>query len=161
MLNAGGNAFDAFVAATFAEYVVNEGGTSLAGSLGALIYDGKTGDTKYLDAEFNRVLDVHGAWNSGKPWGPDDPESGKAVLVPGAAAPKLVTRAMLPQMRPGSVLVDVAIDQGGCFESSRATTHSDPTYIVDNVVHYCVANMPGAVARTSTYALTWPPCPTP
>ena len=77
-----------------------------------------------------------------------------AVLVPGAAAPKLVTRAMLPRMRGGSVLVDVAIDQGGCFESSHATTHSDPTYIVDGVVHYCVANMPGAVPRTSTFALT-------
>jgi len=76
-----------------------------------------------------------------------------AVLVPGAAAPKLVTRAMLPHMRPGAVLVDVAIDQGGCFESSHATTHSDPTYIIDNIVHYCVANMPGAVARTSTFAL--------
>ncbi len=76
-----------------------------------------------------------------------------AVLVPGAAAPKLVTRAMLPLMRPGAVLVDVAIDQGGCFESSHATTHSDPTYIIDNIVHYCVANMPGAVARTSTFAL--------
>ena len=77
-----------------------------------------------------------------------------AVLVPGATAPKLVTRAMLPHMRKGSVLVDVAIDQGGCFESSRPTTHSDPTYTVDGVVHYCVANMPGAVPRTSTFALT-------
>lgn len=76
-----------------------------------------------------------------------------AVLVPGAAAPKLVTRAMLSTMRPGSVLVDVAIDQGGCFETSRATTHQEPTYIVDKVVHYCVANMPGAVPRTSTFAL--------
>ncbi|WP_095012585.1 alanine dehydrogenase [Tsuneonella mangrovi] len=76
-----------------------------------------------------------------------------AVLVPGAAAPKLVTRDMLKDMRPGAVLVDVAIDQGGCFETSHATTHSDPTYIVDGIVHYCVANMPGAVARTSTYAL--------
>ena len=76
-----------------------------------------------------------------------------AVLVPGAAAPKLVTRAMLGSMKPGSVLVDVAIDQGGCFETSHATTHADPTYVVDGVVHYCVANMPGAVARTSTYAL--------
>ncbi|MBA2709795.1 MAG: alanine dehydrogenase [Tatlockia sp.] len=76
-----------------------------------------------------------------------------AVLVPGAAAPKLVTRAMLKTMRPGSVLVDVAIDQGGCFETSRATTHQEPTYVVDNVVHYCVANMPGAVPRTSTFAL--------
>ena len=76
-----------------------------------------------------------------------------AVLVPGAAAPKLVTRDMLSCMKPGAVLVDVAIDQGGCFETSHATTHQDPTYIVDGVVHYCVANMPGAVARTSTYAL--------
>ena len=76
-----------------------------------------------------------------------------AVLIPGAAAPKLVTRDMLGHMKPGAVLVDVAIDQGGCFETSHATTHSDPTYVVDGIVHYCVANMPGAVARTSTYAL--------
>ncbi|NOW46086.1 alanine dehydrogenase [Novosphingobium sp. SG751A] len=76
-----------------------------------------------------------------------------AVLVPGAAAPRLVTRAMLSTMQPGAVLVDVAIDQGGCFETSHATTHADPTYIVDGIVHYAVANMPGAVARTSTYAL--------
>src|ERR1700727_133305 len=76
-----------------------------------------------------------------------------AVLVPGAAAPELVTRAMLSTMKPGAVIVDVAIDQGGCCETSRATTHSHPTYVVDGVVHYCVANMPGAVARTSTFAL--------
>ncbi len=76
-----------------------------------------------------------------------------AVLIPGAAAPKLVTRAMLSEMKPGSVLVDVAIDQGGCFESSHPTTHEDPTFVEQGVVHYCVANMPGAVARTSTYAL--------
>ncbi|ASQ45458.1 alanine dehydrogenase [Legionella clemsonensis] len=76
-----------------------------------------------------------------------------AVLVPGAAAPKLVTRAMLKSMRPGSVVVDVAIDQGGCFETSKPTTHQQPTYVVENVVHYCVANMPGAVPRTSTFAL--------
>jgi alanine dehydrogenase len=76
-----------------------------------------------------------------------------AVLIPGAAAPKLVTRDMLKCMKPGAVLVDVAIDQGGCFETSHPTTHADPTYVVDEVVHYCVANMPGAVARTSTYAL--------
>ena len=76
-----------------------------------------------------------------------------AVLVPGAAAPKLVSRDMLSSMRDGAVLVDVAIDQGGCFETSQATTHTDPTYIVDGVVHYCVANMPGGVARTSTDAL--------
>ena len=76
-----------------------------------------------------------------------------AVLVPGAAAPKLVTKDMLSGMQNGAVLVDVAIDQGGCFETSRATTHADPTFIVDSVVHYCVANMPGGVARTSTHAL--------
>ena len=76
-----------------------------------------------------------------------------AVLVPGAAAPKLVTRDMMKRMRPGSVLVDIAIDQGGCFETSQPTTHADPTYVVDGIVHYCVANMPGAVARTSTFAL--------
>jgi len=76
-----------------------------------------------------------------------------AVLIPGAAAPKLVTRDMLSTMKPGAVLVDVAIDQGGCFETSHATTHAEPTYVVDGIVHYCVANMPGAVARTSTYAL--------
>ena len=76
-----------------------------------------------------------------------------AVLVPGAAAPKLVTREMLKQMRNGAVLVDVAIDQGGCFETSHPTTHSEPTFIIDNIVHYCVANMPGAVPHTSTFAL--------
>ncbi len=76
-----------------------------------------------------------------------------AVLVAGASAPKLVTRDMVSRMKPGSVLVDVAIDQGGCFETSRATTHDEPTYVIDDVVHYCVANMPGAVPRTSTAAL--------
>ncbi|QJD99987.1 alanine dehydrogenase [Massilia forsythiae] len=75
------------------------------------------------------------------------------VLVPGAAAPKLVTRAMVARMQKGAVVVDVAIDQGGCFATSRSTTHADPTFVVDGVVHYCVANMPGAVARTSTFAL--------
>ena len=75
------------------------------------------------------------------------------VLVPGAAAPKLVTRAMVARMKKGAVMVDVAIDQGGCFETSHPTTHADPTFMVDGVVHYCVANMPGAVARTSTFAL--------
>ncbi|MBO6555823.1 MAG: alanine dehydrogenase [Pseudomonadales bacterium] len=76
-----------------------------------------------------------------------------AVLVPGASAPKLITRALVAQMKKGSVMVDVAIDQGGCFETSKPTTHDDPTYLVDDVVHYCVANMPGAVARTSAAAL--------
>ena len=77
-----------------------------------------------------------------------------AVLIPGAKAPKLITRDMLKLMKPGTVLVDVAIDQGGCFETSKATTHSKPIYTVDGIVHYCVANMPGAVPRTSTLALT-------
>jgi len=77
-----------------------------------------------------------------------------AVLIAGAAAPKLVSRAMLATMQPGSVLVDISIDQGGCFETSHPTTHAQPTFVVDGVVHYCVANMPGAVARTSTFALT-------
>jgi len=76
-----------------------------------------------------------------------------AVLIPGAAAPRLVTREMVKRMKPGSVLVDISIDQGGCFETSRPTTHADPTYVVDDVIHYCVANMPGAVPRTSTFAL--------
>jgi alanine dehydrogenase len=75
------------------------------------------------------------------------------VLVPGASAPKLVTRSVVSRMKKGSVIVDVAIDQGGCFETSRPTTHAEPTFVVDGVVHYCVANMPGAVARTSTFAL--------
>ncbi len=77
-----------------------------------------------------------------------------AVLIAGAAAPKLVTRAMVKTMKPGAVLVDIAIDQGGCFETSRPTTHAEPTYVQDGVVHYCVTNMPGAVPRTSTFALT-------
>jgi len=77
-----------------------------------------------------------------------------AVLIPGAAAPKLVSRADLKLMKPGSVIVDVAIDQGGCFETSKPTTHGDPVFVIDDVVHYCVANMPGAVPRTSTHALT-------
>ncbi len=76
-----------------------------------------------------------------------------AVLIPGAAAPKLITKEHINRMKPGAAVVDVAIDQGGCFETSQATTHADPTYIIDDVVHYCVANMPGAVARTSTFAL--------
>jgi alanine dehydrogenase len=76
------------------------------------------------------------------------------ILIPGAAAPKLITRELVKAMKPGSVIVDVSIDQGGCAETSRATTHSSPTYVIDDVVHYCVANMPGGVARTSTFALS-------
>ena len=77
-----------------------------------------------------------------------------AVLIPGAKAPNLITRDMLKEMQPGTVLVDVAVDQGGCIETCKPTTHEDPTYIIDDVVHYCVANMPGAVPYTSTIALT-------
>jgi alanine dehydrogenase len=77
-----------------------------------------------------------------------------AVLIPGAAAPKLVSNDLVAQMKPGSVLVDIAVDQGGCFEDTHATTHADPTYEVHNSTFYCVANMPGAVPNTSTYALT-------
>lgn len=77
-----------------------------------------------------------------------------AVLVPGALAPKVLTATMLPRLNPGAVLVDVAIDQGGCFETSRPTTHSEPTYAIDGIVHYCVTNMPGAAPVTSTIALT-------
>src|SRR5204862_5039736 len=77
-----------------------------------------------------------------------------AVLLPGAAAPKLVTRTMISAMKRGTVAVDVAVDQGGCFETTRPTTHSAPTFTVDGVIHYCVTNMPGAVPRTSTFALT-------
>jgi alanine dehydrogenase len=77
-----------------------------------------------------------------------------AVLIPGAKAPMLITRDMLKEMRPGTVMVDVAVDQGGCFETTKPTTHDDPVYIIDDVVHYCVANMPGAVPYTSTVALT-------
>jgi alanine dehydrogenase len=76
------------------------------------------------------------------------------ILIPGAKAPKLITREMLPTMKPGAVIVDVAIDQGGCFETSKPTTHADPIYVVEGVIHYCVANMPGAVPYTSTLALT-------
>jgi len=77
-----------------------------------------------------------------------------AVLIPGAKAPKLITRDMLKEMRPGTVLVDVAVDQGGCIETCVATTHENPTFVIDEVIHYCVANMPGAVPYTSTLALT-------
>src|SRR5690606_10001760 len=76
-----------------------------------------------------------------------------AVLIPGGRAPHLVTRPMISRMREGAVIVDVAVDQGGCIETTRPTTHSNPTYVVDGVLHYCVANMPGAVPRTSTFAL--------
>ena len=119
------------------------------------IFDSSVGRLKQLDLEFRgalkTVFSTQAAIEQALPTA--DLVIG-TVLIPGASAPKLVSRNMLGLMRPGSVLVDVAIDQGGCFETSRVTTHSEPTYVVDGIVHYCVANMPGAVAHTSTLALT-------
>ncbi|MCR9191035.1 MAG: alanine dehydrogenase [Gammaproteobacteria bacterium] len=109
---------------------------------------------RYLDSQFHTNLSALYATNTAieKAVADADLLIG-AVLIPGATAPKLVTEAMIHTMQPGSVVVDVAIDQGGCFATSRATTHQDPTYMVGDVVHYCVANMPGAVPMTSAYAL--------
>jgi alanine dehydrogenase len=109
---------------------------------------------KQLDAQFgNRIRTLYSTASSVEESVLDADLVVGAVLVPGAMAPKLVGRSLLARMRPGSVLVDVAIDQGGCFETSHPTTHAEPTFVVDGIVHYCVANMPGAVARTSTFAL--------
>ena len=109
---------------------------------------------RWLDSHFaGRVRTVHSTGEAIETALSDADLIIGAVLIPGAATPRLVTRAQLKKIRPGSVLVDVSIDQGGCFETSRPTTHADPTYVVDGIVHYCVANMPGAVARTSTFAL--------
>ncbi|MCC7047712.1 MAG: alanine dehydrogenase, partial [Alphaproteobacteria bacterium] len=107
-----------------------------------------------LDIEFGGAVETHFATGEAIEAAVADSDLVVgAVLVPGAAAPKLVSRAMVAGMRPGSVVVDVAIDQGGCFETSRPTTHAAPTYVEEGVVHYCVTNMPGAVARTSAVAL--------
>ena len=107
-----------------------------------------------LDALFgNGICTIHSTASAIEDYALDADLVIGAVLIRGAAAPKLLSRDMVRRMRPGSVLVDVSIDQGGCFETSRPTTHAQPTYVVDDVVHYCVANMPGAVARTSTFAL--------
>lgn len=107
-----------------------------------------------LDALFGPRLDaVYSTWQAIESHVVEADLVIGSVLVPGAAAPKLVTRDMVRRMRPGSVIVDIAIDQGGCCETSRPTTHADPTYVEEDVVHYCVTNMPGAVARTSTFAL--------
>jgi alanine dehydrogenase len=109
---------------------------------------------RFLDAIFSaRIETVHSTADAIERHLKDADLVIGGVLVPGAAAPKLVTREHLSIMKPGSVLVDVAIDQGGCFETSHATTHAEPTFVVDGIVHYCVANMPGAVPRTSTFAL--------
>jgi alanine dehydrogenase len=110
---------------------------------------------KYLDEVYgDRLTTIYSTHDAIEERLPDTDLVIGAVLIPGAAAPKLISRAQLSMMRQGSVLVDVAIDQGGCFETSKATTHQTPTYEVDGIIHYCVANMPGGVARTSTFALT-------
>ena len=118
------------------------------------VLDRSTQALARLDKEFNgAVKTVYSTQDSLEEYVLDADLVIGSVLIPGAAAPKLVTDAMVKAMKMGSVLVDVAIDQGGCFATSKATTHEDPTYVVDGVVHYCVANMPGGVAMTSTYAL--------
>jgi alanine dehydrogenase len=128
----------------------------MAVGLGAdvTIYDVSTSRLAELDALFqNRIKTVFASGAAVRRACENSHLIIGCVLIPGAAAPKLVTRDMLKLMKRGSVIVDVAIDQGGCFETSRPTTHSDPVYVEENVIHYCVANMPGAVARTSTFAL--------
>ena len=118
------------------------------------VLDRSTQALARLDKEFNGAIKtVYSTQDSLEEYVLDADLVIGGVLIPGAAAPKLVTEAMVKAMKMGSVLVDVAIDQGGCFATSKATTHEDPTYVVDGVVHYCVANMPGGVAMTSTYAL--------
>jgi alanine dehydrogenase len=136
--------------------VVGTHAARVAAGMGAdvTVLDRSIPRLRYLDDVFGRDFKVvyASAGNTADLVAEADMVIG-AVLIPGAAAPKLVTRAQLATMKPGAVIVDVAIDQGGCFETSRATTHADPIYTVDGIVHYCVANMPGAVARTSTLAL--------
>ena len=136
--------------------VVGEHAIQMAIGLGAetVVLDRNIGVLARLDRAFGPALQtVYSTASAIEEWVLDADVVIGAVLVKGDRAPKLVTAEHVGQMRPGSVLVDVAIDQGGCFETSRPTTHEEPTYLVDDVVHYCVANMPGAVPRTSTYAL--------
>ncbi|MBP6533748.1 MAG: alanine dehydrogenase [Arenimonas sp.] len=137
--------------------VVGINAARMAMGLGAhvTILDRSLDRLKYLDELYgDRITTIYSTHDAIEERLPDTDLVIGAVLIPGAAAPKLVSREQLKLMRPGSVLVDVAIDQGGCFETSKATTHQNPTYEVDGVIHYCVANMPGGVARTSTFALT-------
>lgn len=145
-----------------AEVVILGGGTSgfhaaqMAVGMGAQVtlFDLDINRLEELDELFkNRLQTVYSTRGAVAEWIARADLVIGAVLVPGAAAPKLVTREMLSTMKPGAVLVDIAIDQGGCFETSKPTTHDEPIYEVDGVVHYCVANMPGAVPRTSTFAL--------
>ena len=136
--------------------VVGTNALQMAVGLGArvTVLDKNVDRLRHLDLVFgNRIHTVFSTAHSVEAAVLDADLVVGGVLIPGAAAPRLVTRAMVARMKPGSVVVDVAIDQGGCFETSRPTTHAAPTFVVDGVVHYCVANMPGAVARTSTFAL--------
>ncbi len=136
--------------------VVGTQAATMAAGLGAdvTILDRSLPRLRQLDTEFaGRVKCVYSSTDAIEQFALDADLVIGAVLIPGAAAPKLMSRDLISKMKKGSVVVDVAIDQGGCFETSKATTHQEPTYVVDGVIHYCVANMPGAVARTSTIAL--------
>ncbi|SDO97028.1 alanine dehydrogenase [Pseudomonas jinjuensis] len=136
--------------------VVGSHALAMAVGLGAevCVLDKSVDALRRLDTQFgNRIMTLYSTRAAVREQVLDADLVIGGVLIPGAAAPKLVSAEMVAQMKHGSVLVDVAIDQGGCAETSRPTTHADPTYVVDGVVHYCVANMPGAVARTSTLAL--------
>ena len=136
--------------------VVGQNATAMAVGMGAevVVLDRSLDALRSLDAQYgNRISTVYSTSQSIEQHVINADLVIGSVLLPGAEAPKLITRALVGQMKHGSVIVDVAIDQGGCAETSSATTHAEPTFIVDDVVHYCVANMPGAVARTSTMAL--------
>jgi alanine dehydrogenase len=118
------------------------------------IFDRNSRRLKELDSKFRgQVQTIYSTADTIEQYVTDADLVVGSVLIVGAAAPRLVSREMIRRMRPGSVMVDLAIDQGGCFETSRPTTHADPIYVVDNIIHYCVTNMPGGVARTSTVAL--------
>src|SRR5690606_1274197 len=137
--------------------VAGSNAAQMAAGLGAdvTVLDRSVPRLRYLADLFGgRVKTIYSTKQAADALVPDADLVIGAVLVAGAAAPKVVTAEHVRAMRPGSVLVDISIDQGGCFETSRPTTHAEPTYVVDDVVHYCVTNMPGAVPRTSTFALT-------
>ncbi|WP_461538537.1 alanine dehydrogenase [Spongorhabdus nitratireducens] len=136
--------------------VVGANAAAMAVGMGAdvTILDRSVEVLKKLDQQYgNKIKTIYSTGQSVEKYVLEADLVIGGVLIPGAAAPKLITKEMIAAMKPGSAIVDVAIDQGGCAETARATTHADPTYIVDDVVHYCVANMPGAVARTSAMAL--------
>jgi alanine dehydrogenase len=136
--------------------MVGNNAAQMAVGMGAdvVVLDRNTDVLRRIDAQFgNRVKAIYSTADALEKHVLEADLVIGGVLIPGAAAPKLVTADHIKRMKPGSAIVDVAIDQGGCIETSKATTHADPTYIVDEVVHYCVANMPGAVPRTSTFAL--------